>query len=207
MVLKIQFLIFINLLGQGKPLSSLFWTEIGQPEAPEPPKLIHHDPHDHHEDFDGEIHVLLKGLRRNRYGPITKYQVLVIDETNPAPFLKDKVFDYAKAKDLGLNYWIAAEFREDLFGRDSQNVEFVVGDNKTYGPYLNYGPLPQGRDFHVTLGVVSSFKQVTKVTYAKVTHDQHALENIAVFKFHNHEHEHEHVHDDHEDKQLSLIHI
>ena len=105
----------------------------------------------------------IKGLRRNRYGPISNYQVLVIDETNPTPFSKDKMFDYVKAKSLNLNYWIAAEFPEDFFGRDSQIVEFIVGDNRTYGKYLNYGPLQEGRDFHVTLGVISTLNKVSKV--------------------------------------------
>ena len=187
--------------GQGQAVNETFWTEIARPETPEAPKLVHHGHHDHHEDFNGEIHVSLKGLRRNRYGPISKYQVLVIDETNPAPFHDDQVYGYVKAMEVGLNYWIAAEFKEDLFGRDSEFVEFVVGDNRTYGTYLNYGPLPAGRDFHVTLGVVSIWQGVTKVSYAPVSHDQHAMENIAVFKFHNHDHDHDHDHDqDHDEK-------
>ena len=74
------------------------------------------------------------------------------------------MFDYVKAKSLNLNYWIAAEFPEDFFGRDSQIVEFIVGDNRTYGEYLNYGPLPEGRDFHVTLGVISTMNKVSKVS-------------------------------------------
>ena len=106
---------------------------------------------------------LIAGLRRNRFGPISKYQVLVIDETNPAPFVKSQLFDYFKAKSLNLNYWITAEFEDDFFGRDAQIIEFIVGDNHTYGQYLNYGPLPKGRDFHVTLGVISTLNRVSKV--------------------------------------------
>ena len=34
-----------------------------------------------------------------------------------------------------------------------------------------------------------------QISYAKVTHDQHALENIAVFNFHEHDHDHDHDHD------------
>ena len=147
--------------GNGPAVQALFWTEIGVPEKPEPPMLIQHN----HGDHQGEIHVQLKGLRRNRYGPISNYQVLVIDETNPTPFSKDQMFDYVKAKSLNLNYWIAAEFPEDFFGRDSQIVEFIVGDNRTYGKYLNYGPLQEGRDFHVTLGVISTLNKVSKVIF------------------------------------------
>ena len=126
--------------------------------------LASNDEHKHEHDHDGEIHVQLKSLKRNRYGPISKYQVLVLDETNPAPFLKDQVHGYAQAQESGLNYWIAAEFPRDFFGRDSEIIEFVVGNNRTYGGYLNYGPLPPGRDFHVTLGVVSTWNQITKVS-------------------------------------------
>ena len=191
--------------GQGQAANETFWTEIKKPETPEAPKLIQHHSHshDHGHDhtFKGEINVKLKGLRRNRYGPISRYQVLVIDETNPAPFHEDQIFGYAKAMEVGLNYWITAEFNEDLFGRDSEFVEFVVGDNRTYGNYLNFGPLPSGRDFHVTLGVVSSWQGVTKVSYAPVSHDQHAMENIAVFKFDNHDHDHGHDHDHDEHKE------
>ena len=170
--------------GKGASASARFSTLIGKPDYPKAPILVHHHEHDHHGE-GGEIHVQLQGLERNRYGPITKYRVLVVDETTPAPFLKDRVFGYEKAKALNLNYWIAAEMAE--LGQDLR--EFVVGDNKTYGGYWNFGPLPPRRDFHVTLGVVSSWNKVTKVTYAKVSHDQHALENVAVFKF-GHEHEH-----------------
>ena len=62
-----------------------------------------------------------------------------------------------------MNYWITAEFEDDFFGRDAQIIEFIVGDNHTYGQYLNYGPLPKGRDFHVTLGVISTLNRVSKV--------------------------------------------
>ena len=144
--------------GPGEAVQAFFWTEISDPVEPQPPKLIQHD-HDHH----GEIHVQLHGLRLNRFGPIDKYQVLVIDETNPAPFDKKRAFDYTNAMNLGLSYWIAAEFPKDIFTRDVENIEFVVGDNRTYGAYFNFGPLPEKRDFHVTLGVVSTWQGVTKV--------------------------------------------
>ena len=64
--------------------------------------------------------------------------------------------------------------------------EFIVGDGRTYGPYLNHGPLASGRDYHVTVGTVSEFQGVTKVNYAQVSHAQHQEENILVFRFHDH---------------------
>jgi len=45
----------------------------------------------------------------------------------------------------------------------------VVGDGRMYGHYYN-PPLPLGNDIHVTLGVVSSLNNVTKVTYAQLGH-------------------------------------
>ena len=54
----------------------------------------------------------------------------------------------------------------------------MVGDLKFYGKYFNYGPLPQGRDFHISLGAVSTLNNVTKASYAKVNHGQHAKNNL-----------------------------
>ncbi len=66
------------------------------------------------------------------------------------------------------------------------NEAFVVGDGQTYGGYWNYGPLTVGQDYHVTVGVVSHLNNVTKASYARVTHEQHATENIVVFEFRSH---------------------
>ncbi len=180
--------------GIGKAAMAFFYTEIGDPETPAAPNLIRHDEDNH--DHGGEIHVQLKKMSRNRFGPITKYRVLVIDETDPAPFVKANAFDYVKAKARGIKYWIAAELNKDFF-QFKDTREFVVGDNRTYGGYLNFGPLPEGRDYHVSFGLVSTSLDgsVTKVSYAKVSHDQHAMENIVVFEFHEHGEAHDHDHD------------
>ena len=77
--------------------------------------------------------------------------------------------------------------------------QFVVGDNRLYGDYLNYGPLPADRDFHITLSAVSTLNNVTKRSFAKVSHEQHNIhEDMVVFKFDNkdsaaadHEHDHQ----------------
>jgi hypothetical protein len=45
----------------------------------------------------------------------------------------------------------------------------VIGDGRTYGKYYN-PPLPPDRNIHVTLGIVSSLNNVTKVTYAQLGH-------------------------------------
>jgi hypothetical protein len=82
-----------------------------------------------------------------------------------------------------INKFFFSTYFKDWF---KTNEEFVVGDNRTYGGFLNHGPLVEGRDYHVTVGIVSTMNGVTKVTYARVTHEQHATENIVVFEFHSH---------------------
>lgn len=175
----------------GPIVSDLFWTEVGKPRVPEAPQLVQHG---HGQVNDGEIHVKLKPLEENPRGPISAYRVVVLDETDPVPFSQDDLTGYAEAQEHGLKYWITAELTPEWFKYHS---EFVVGDNNAYGGYLNYGPLPAGRDFHVTIGAVSTLNNVTKVSYASVSHDQHDLENLVIFEFHHHDDDEEHDHDHH----------
>ena len=164
------------------------------PSVPKTPRLISHghdDEGEHNGVENGEIHIEVYPLTRNKNGPISAYRIVVLDETNPVPFHEESLTTWSKAQDLGLKYWIAAEVNPSFFNDHS---EFVVGDNNYYGNYFNYGPLDQTRDYHVTIGAVSTLNNVTKVSYAKVSHDQHSMENLVVFEFHDH-HEHNHHHD------------
>ena len=169
------------------------------PDTPKTPKLISHghsEEGDHSGVVNGEIHIEVHPLARNRNGPISAYRIIVIDETNPAPFHAESLANWTTANELGLKYWITAEVQPSYF---NDHTEFVVGDNNFYGIYYNYGPLERGRDYHITVGAVSTLNNVTKVSYAKVSHDQHAMENVVVFEFdthHHHDHEHESEHDD-----------
>ena len=184
----------------------VFSIPISFSEAPDTPVLISHGSHDAAIN-NGEIHVQVTPLERHRNGPITAYRVVVIDETQPAPFDPDNLVGWAEADEKGLNYYITAEVGPDYFDKTK---EFVVGDLRLYGGYLNYGPLKAGRDYHVTVGAVSSLNNVTKATYAKVSHGQHAKDNLIVFEFHEHNHDetghHHHDHDDedgHDDHDTS----
>ena len=165
------------------------------PNTPKTPKLISHGHDDDEEENsgveNGEIHIEVYPLSRNKNGPISAYRIIVLDETNPVPFHEDSLTTWSKAQELGLKYWVAAEVNPSFF---NDHTEFVVGDNNYYGDYFNYGPLEHNRDYHVTIGAVSTLNNVTKVSYAKVSHDQHSMENVVVFEFHDH-HEHEHHHD------------
>ena len=80
-------------------------TEIGTPDTPDAPQFIHREGDDAH----GEIHVKLVPLERNRKGPISAYRVVVIDETDPAPFHEENLYNWTLANEEGINYWIAAE--------------------------------------------------------------------------------------------------
>lgn len=145
-----------------------------------------HGDDDHHEedDEDGEIHVALEPLARNPGGPVTAYRVVVINETGASvAFDPDLLAGWEGAQAAGLKYWIAAEIEPSWF---QFHKEFVVGDGRVYGGYVNHGPLPSGGafDFHVTVGAVSELNGVVKATYADVSHEQHARENVVVFRFH-----------------------
>jgi len=154
--------------GFGPATSNVFWTEIGQPENPKPPQLT---------SKDGKLTVKLFPSKEQG-GPITAYQVIVIDESNPTPFTSDNLFDYIKAKREGISYWIAAQLSPQYV---KSNQIFRVGDGKLYNGYLNHGPLLSSHDYHVSMAVVSSLHGVTKRSFAKVSHDQHDDENLVVF--------------------------
>ena len=159
------------------------------PDTPQTPKLISHGHSEggHSGVENGEIHVEVHPLTRNRNGPISAYRIIVIDETDPVPFHQDSLTNWSKADKLGLKYWIAAEVNPSYF---NDHTEFVVGDNNYYGDYYNYGPLEHDKDYHVTVGAVSTLNNVSKVAYAKVSHDQHSMENVVVFEFHSHHSHH-----------------
>jgi hypothetical protein len=139
----------------GVNISDIIWTEIGEPEEPTVPRIVKRD--------KGQVVVeLLPAVNEN--GPITAYRVVVVYEGGRSAFRKDMLKSFQEAESEGLPYYIAAEL-------DPQDLkdEFVVGDDRVYGGYLN-PPLPPENDVHVTLGVVSSLNNVTKVTYAHLGH-------------------------------------
>ena len=158
----------------GPAVSSLFWTEVGVPKEPQPPIVVQNKT-----DQDPGIITIMVSPVEEYYGPITLYRVIVIDETLPTVFDTSMLYNYSVAQSLGLNYWIAAELDPDyLISHD----EFSVGDNQDYRGYLNYGPL-LNQHYHIILGAVSQLNGITKTSYARVTHDQHAINDAVVFDF------------------------
>ena len=172
--------------GTGPAASQLFWTEIDYPKIPEPPTLIRH----RERTEDGTIRVKLHPVD-DYFGPITSYLVIVLDESFPILFDNNTLYNYTKAKAEGLHYWITAELEPSQL---STMDEFVIGDNRVYRNYLNYGPL-RDHDFHVSVAAVSTLNGVTRTSFAKVSHDQHADANIIVFQFDNPDDHKDHEHE------------
>ena len=147
---------------EGPPASKMFWTEVGSPLPPPRPTVRVAD--------GGRMYVRFEALTGNPNGPVTGYRIVVINATEPVPFDPESLYGYEKAKKEGTDYWIAAEIEVDYF---EDHDEFLVGDGRRYGGYLNYGPLrlDAGDDFQVTVGTVSTLNNVTKVSYARTERD------------------------------------
>ena len=95
-----------------------------------------------------------------RGGPITAYQVIVIDASLHRSFQPTKFINYNAAEEAGLPYWVAAQLRPEQLERT-----FLVGDNKLYGGFWNH-KLPSGKKWKVGLAVVSKLNGKTKRSYS-----------------------------------------
>nr|CAD7590676.1 unnamed protein product [Timema genevievae] len=156
--------------GAGISKSILQWTLIGEPDTPELPTILKRD--------EGQITIkVVPTLNDN--GPITAYHIVVIDGGSQASYSPEMLLPYQNATNKGLSFYIAAELKPEEL-KDT----FVVGDGRMYGNYYN-PPLPPGRDIHISLGVVSTMANLTKVAYARADHEQHG---IIILDFGNMEH-------------------
>ncbi|XP_076042898.1 tyrosine-protein kinase Wsck [Oratosquilla oratoria] len=160
--------------GLGYPASKEMWTKVGKPEVPHVPQLIS-------KTSDSMVVELETVVATN--GPITSYQVVVVDETAPVILQPDALTDYNKAMKVGLPYYITAEFTPENFYR-----RFTVGDGKMYGKYFN-APLISNVDHHILLGVISSLRNVTKSSYSVSDHSQHESSSLQHFDEHEDDHE------------------
>ena len=95
-----------------------------------------------------------------RGGPITAYQVIVLDASLHRSFQPTKFINYNAAEEAGLPYWVAAQLRPEQLERT-----FLVGDNKLYGGFWNH-KLPSGKEWKVGLAVVSKLNGKTKRSYS-----------------------------------------
>ena len=130
------------------------WTEVGDPEVPRTPTLVpdQHTP-------PGQLKVQLEPVEA-RGGPITAYQVIVLDASLHRSFRPTKFINYNAAEEAGLPYWVAAQLRPDQLGKT-----FLIGDNKLYGGFWNH-KLPLGKKWRVGLAVVSMLNGKTKRSYS-----------------------------------------
>ena len=154
---------------EGPPTSKLFWTEVGKPLPPSKPRVRVAN--------GGRMYVRFEPLAGNPNGPVTGYRIVVINATEPRGlsgnfedplfFKPNSLYGYEKAKREDGYYWIAAEIEADYF---EDHNEFLIGDGRRYGGYLNYGPLrlDAGDAYHVTVGTVSTLNNVTKVSYVRI---------------------------------------
>lgn len=113
-----------------------------------------------------------ENVYKNENGPITAYRIVVhlVEGDLYQPFDPELLGDFQKAKEDGLPYYIAAEV-------GNRTKTLTVGDGNQHGGYEN-PPLPVGKHIHISIGVVSSFNNITEVIYSDTTHDQHTKKPI-----------------------------
>ncbi|XP_023162330.2 putative tyrosine-protein kinase Wsck [Drosophila hydei] len=148
-------------------------TEVGLPSpAPAQPKVLSRT--------KDSITVELAPVY-NDNGPVTKLLIIVefVDDALSQPFDAQLLGSWQLAQQTGVPYYIAAELDYDR-PEDNRTRHFVVGDDKRYGRYHNV-PLDQFSNeqekpshVHVSLGVVSTLRNITKTLYTRSSHAQHA---------------------------------
>uniref|UniRef100_T1P8M4 Protein tyrosine kinase n=1 Tax=Musca domestica TaxID=7370 RepID=T1P8M4_MUSDO len=153
-------------------------TLIGEPSPmPPPPKVL--------TTTDKTITIQIKPVRNNN-GPVTKVLVIVehVDDAITQPFDSALLGSHSEAEENGLPYYIAAELDYDRPG-DNKTRKFIVGDGKRYGRYTNPPLDNKNSDVHISLAVVSTLNNITKILYARSTHEQHvsSMDNFTYSTF------------------------
>ncbi|XP_030559937.1 putative tyrosine-protein kinase Wsck [Drosophila novamexicana] len=148
-------------------------TEVGLPSpAPAQPKILSRT--------KNSMTVELAPVH-NDNGPVSKLLIVVefVDDSLSQPFDEQLLGGWQDAQQNGVPYYIAAELNYDR-PEDNRTRHFVVGDGKRYGRYRNV-PLEQLSEeqdqlshVHISLGVVSTLRNVTKTLYTRSSHAQHA---------------------------------
>lgn len=147
----------------GGSISLEYWTEIGEPDnEPEEPKVLSTDTHSQIIEIRPVV---------NNNGPITKYQLVVIQVTFGVmqTFEESLLRSYNESLEEGMQYYIAAEL--NLSNNSTRRIK--IGDGKMYNGYYN-APLPEKSHIHVAVGVISTLNGVTKSRYGQTSHEQHS---------------------------------
>ncbi|XP_018329507.1 putative tyrosine-protein kinase Wsck isoform X2 [Agrilus planipennis] len=139
----------------GEVASIILQTEIGDPDnIPFLPTVIKRE--------GSKITVKLNPVMNNN-GPVTSYQVVVIDQDSKLFFQPESLKSFQESKEDELGYYIAAELQPKQVLED-----FVVGDGKTYGGFYN-APLNPNSNYLIIEGMVSSAGNITKVVYSDIS--------------------------------------
>ena len=146
-----------NTAGLGASATTEGWTKISAPPIPMQPEVLSRT--------SSTMTVKLHHVSPS-FGPITYYQIVVVDETVGVIINTDALYHYFNATKEQLPYYIAAQFKAEDF-----DTVFTVGDGKTYGGYYN-APLKPDIDYHILLGAVSVLNQ-TLASYSPSDHGQH----------------------------------
>lgn len=145
--------------GEGGTAWIIGETEIGTPDPPPQPTVVTREP----KTMTIEIPFI-----NNNNGPVTAVHVVVIfvDSELSQHFDESLLKNYKEAQEDGTNYYIAAELR-------NEKRKFVIGNGLSYGDYENH-QLPTDRHVHASLGVISTYGNITTKRYAlETSHEQH----------------------------------
>ncbi|XP_076175928.1 uncharacterized protein LOC143151059 isoform X1 [Ptiloglossa arizonensis] len=130
------------------------WTLIAPPDKPMMPKVI--------KQTSTTITVLLTE-GRSEYGPVSAYQVFVIQPGIIPPSGPNiTYYNYEKSKQEGLAYYITGEFESSEFYKYKT---FTVGDGKMIGRYYN-APLNTQINPQIGLAVISRFQREVQFAYS-----------------------------------------
>ncbi|KAG8181698.1 hypothetical protein JTE90_014829, partial [Oedothorax gibbosus] len=137
--------------GQTNPSTKMVWTEVGDPEEPPSVEVL---------ERNGDTMSVNLPTGWSDNGPITSYNVIVIERSPVILFSPEEASNYATSQETGLPFYITANLTPE-----QANRTFVVGDKKMYNGYYN-APLMEKRDYEVLVGTVSSLNGFTKVSYS-----------------------------------------
>ena len=145
-----------NTQADSEPAYASGWTLIAPPDKPATPKVIRQT---------GATVTVSLTEGRSEYGPVSAYQVFVVQPGVIPPSGADVAYyNYEKSIQQGLRYYITGEFESSEFYKYKQ---FAVGDGRMIGGYYN-APLNGQTIPRIGLAVVSRFQRDVQVAYSDI---------------------------------------
>ncbi|XP_046623178.1 putative tyrosine-protein kinase Wsck [Neodiprion virginianus] len=151
-------IVAVNTHGSGSAAYSTNWTLIGQPDKPDPPKIVN--------KTDTTVTVVLaKGSSES--GPVSRYQVVVVRAGTIPPTDSDRTYPgYEQSREEGLGYYVTGEFEAGDYERYKT---FTIGDGRRNGRFYN-APLDTRSSMpHIGLIVTSEIRDEKKYSYSELT--------------------------------------